>query len=105
MAHSVGVWESDPEAFSYHPVGYMQISCEAMRSDVTQIYAQQQAIGYEISFIAGAAASTAYMKELFGDWRAQGITSVLHEKRGGFANNTTAIYGLAKKAEALGVRT
>ena len=25
MAHSVEVWESDPEAFSYHPVGYMQI--------------------------------------------------------------------------------
>ena len=24
MAHSVSVWESDPEAFSYHPVGYMQ---------------------------------------------------------------------------------
>src|SRR5262249_16820706 len=24
MAHSVGVWESDPEAFSYHPVGYLQ---------------------------------------------------------------------------------
>ncbi|MGI8538531.1 MAG: FAD-dependent oxidoreductase, partial [Rubrobacteraceae bacterium] len=28
MAHSVSVWESDPEAFSYHPVGYMQISPE-----------------------------------------------------------------------------
>ena len=26
MAHSVSVWESDPKAFSYHPVGYMQIS-------------------------------------------------------------------------------
>src|SRR6516225_490691 len=25
MAHSVSVWESDPETFSYHPVGYMQI--------------------------------------------------------------------------------
>src|SRR5271166_3297931 len=28
MAHNVSVWESDPEAFSYHPVGYMQISPE-----------------------------------------------------------------------------
>ena len=26
MAHSVKVWESDPQAYSYHPVGYMQIS-------------------------------------------------------------------------------
>ncbi len=30
MAHSVEVWESDPEAFHYHPVGYMQISPESM---------------------------------------------------------------------------
>ena len=44
------------------------------------------------------------MKKMFGDWQAQGITSVLHEKRGGYANNTSAIYGLADKAEALGVK-
>ena len=24
MAHNVSVWESDPEAFSYHPVGFLQ---------------------------------------------------------------------------------
>jgi hypothetical protein len=29
---------------------------------------------------------------------------VLHEKKGGYANNTASIYGLAKKAEDLGVR-
>ena len=40
MAHSVDVWESDPEAFSYHPVGYLQIAPEAMRADVGQIYAE-----------------------------------------------------------------
>ena len=28
MAHSVSVWESDPKAFKYNPVGYMQISPE-----------------------------------------------------------------------------
>ena len=104
MAHSVGVWESDPEAFSYHPVGYMQISCEAMHNDVGQIYAEQQSIGYESVFIEGANASTSYMRGIFDDWQAQGITSVLHEKRGGYANNTKAMYGLAKKVEDLGVR-
>lgn len=104
MAHSVGVWESDPEAFSYHPVGYMQISCEAMRNDVAQIYAEQKAIGYESEFIEGANASTSYMRGFFNDWQAQGITSVLHEKRGGYANNTKSMYGLAKKIENLGVR-
>lgn len=104
MAHSVGVWESDPEAFSYHPVGYLQISCERMHEDVAQIHQQQQAIGYESVFIEGAEASTRYMRGFFDDWQAQGITSVLHEKRGGYANNTKSIYGLARKAEDLGVR-
>jgi glycine/D-amino acid oxidase-like deaminating enzyme len=97
MAHSVEVWESDPEALSYHPVGYMQISCESMRDDVAQIFSEQQAIGYESVLVEGANATTNYMRGLFHDWRAQNITSVLHEKRGGYANNTRSMYGLAKK--------
>jgi len=104
MAHSVRVWESDPQAFSYHPVGYMQISCEAMREDAGQIFSEQQAIGYESVFIEGGRSATSYMREFFDDWQAKGITSVLHEKRGGYANNTKSIYGLAKKVEDLGVR-
>jgi glycine/D-amino acid oxidase-like deaminating enzyme len=44
MAHSVDVWESDPTTFAYHPVGYLQISPEAMHAGVAQIYEQQQAI-------------------------------------------------------------
>ena len=44
------------------------------------------------------------MTGLFDDWQAKGITSVLHEKKGGYANNTKSIYGLADKAEAEGVR-
>ena len=104
MAHSVGVWESDPQAFSYHPVGYLQISCESMRQDVSQIFSEQQSIGYESVFIEGETKSSQYMKNIFSDWQAKGITSVLNEKKGGYANNTKSIYGLAKKAEQLGVR-
>ncbi|MGB6906210.1 MAG: FAD-dependent oxidoreductase, partial [Methyloceanibacter sp.] len=103
MAHSVEVWESDAEALSYHPVGYMQISPECMREDVASIYAQQQAIGYDSVFIEGAEASERYMKTLFSDWQAQGITSVLHEKRGGYANNMASMHGLAAKAKNEGV--
>src|SRR2546430_11497900 len=33
MAHSVSVWESDPEPFAYSPVGYMQIAPEAMHAE------------------------------------------------------------------------
>jgi glycine/D-amino acid oxidase-like deaminating enzyme len=104
MAQSVEVWESDPKAFSYHPVGYMQISPEGMHQDVATIYEQQKAIGYESAFIEGGADCAAYMREIFDDWQAQGITSVLHEKKGGYANNTASLYGLASKAEAKGVR-
>jgi len=104
MAHSVNVWESDPEGLSYHPVGYLQISCEAMRDDVGTIFGQQQAIGYDSVFIEGENASTAYMRGIFGDWQARGITSVLHEKQGGFSNQTKTMYALASKIEAMGVR-
>jgi glycine/D-amino acid oxidase-like deaminating enzyme len=103
MAHSVSVWESDPEAYSYHPVGYMQISPESMRAQVGTIYEQQKRIGYESVFVEGERASLDYMRGLLSDWQARGITSVLHEKRGGYANNIAAVRGLAGKARALGV--
>ncbi len=104
MAHSVAVWESDPDTYSYHPVGYMQVSCEAMREDVSTIAAQQRDIGYESTFIEGEKQTGAYMRGLFNDWHAQGVTSVLHEKPGGYANNRKAMEGMLAKASALGVR-
>ena len=103
MAHSVKVWESDPQAYSYHPVGYMQISSESMHADVASIYAQQQEIGYASTFVEGQADCARYMRGLFDDWQAQNITSVLHEQPGGYANNTRAMYGLVDKLEAEGV--
>ena len=104
MAHSVSVWESDPKAFHYHPIGYMQISPESMRENVTTIYEQQKELGYESEFIEGRNDSMKYMKNIFHDWQAKGITSILHEKRGGYANATPSMYGLADKAESLGVK-
>ncbi|HSG03679.1 MAG TPA: FAD-binding oxidoreductase [Marinobacterium sp.] len=104
MAHSVNIWEEHAKTLSYHSVGYMQISPESMHQDVASIAAQQQDIGYESVFIEGEADSRTYMKGLFNDWQAQGITSVLHEKRGGYANNRAAMEGLAKMAQALGVQ-
>ncbi len=104
MAQCVEVWESDPEALSYHPVGYMQISPEGMHADVASIAAQQTDIGYPSVFIEGQTDSARYMRGLFGDWQAAGITSVLHEKKGGYANNVKSLQGLAAKARNEGVR-
>ncbi|MFB9726930.1 FAD-binding oxidoreductase [Haloechinothrix salitolerans] len=103
MAHSVDVWESDPEAFSYHPVGYLQIAPEVMRADVGQIYTEQEAIGYTSELIDGPEASKSYLTSYFSDWQAPGISVVLHEKRGGYANNVASMRGLAAKAAAEGV--
>ncbi|HLR97233.1 MAG TPA: FAD-dependent oxidoreductase [Jiangellaceae bacterium] len=104
MAHSVDVWESDPEAFAYHPVGYLQIAPESMRADVGQIYAEQQAIGYDSELVDGPADCDSYMRGIFHDWQAKDTAVVLHEKRGGYANNVASMRGLAAKAESEGVQ-
>jgi glycine/D-amino acid oxidase-like deaminating enzyme len=103
MAHSVAVWEADPDAFAYHPVGYLQISHEGMHDDVAQIHSEQQEIGYPSTFVEGERNSRAYLRRLFDDWQACGITNVLHEKRGGYANNMASLRGLEAKARAEGV--
>lgn len=104
MAHSVSVWERHTAVLSYHSVGYMQISPECMHEQVGTIYEQEKAIGYPSVFVEGAKDCDAYMKGLFGDWQAQNITSVLHEKKGGYANNMRSVEGLARLARSEGVR-
>src|SRR5215813_8430824 len=85
MAHSVSVWEADAEAFGFNPVGYMQIAPQAMGEDVAKIFAEQQAIGYPSVLIEGADDCRRYMLGMFDDWQAEGITTILHEKKGGHA--------------------
>jgi FAD dependent oxidoreductase len=104
MAHSVAIWESDPEALAYHPVGYMQIAPEEMHGNVAKIFTEQQAIGYPSELIEGERDCRGYLLDLFDDWQAPGVTAILHEKKGGYANNLRSLHGLAAKAEAEGVR-
>ena len=105
IAHSVDVWEEDAQGYGYLPVGYMQISPECMHGDVSDIHKRQGDIGYESEFIEGEKDCLKYMQDnVFEDWQAQNVTSILHEKKGGYAHNTKALYRLADKAEAEGVR-
>ena len=103
MAHSVQVWESDPGAFHYHPIGYLQIGPEVMRADVAEVYEQQKAIGYESELIEGEDDCRTYMESIFSDWQAKNISVVLHEKKGGYAENMPSMRGLRGKSEALDV--
>ena len=104
MAANVEVWEQDPPGFSYHPVGYVALGCGAQVDDLTAVYERQQRIGYPSELIVGADAVRSHMKEMFPDWRAQGVEVCLHEEKGGYANNMASMQGLAKKAEEAGAR-
>src|SRR3954462_162117 len=103
MAANVEVWESDPAAYHYNSVGYMALGPTAQESDLTEVASRQERIGYPHSLITGEAACASYMREIFPDWRAKGITVVLHEHRGGFAFNVDSMHGIADKARSKGV--
>ena len=103
MIHSVDIWERYAKQLHYYSVGYLQISFEDMKLGVSKIYNEQKKLGYESTFIDNAKDSDKYMKNIFSDWRAKNITSVLHEKRGGYANNGASIEGLVKMVSDAGV--
>jgi glycine/D-amino acid oxidase-like deaminating enzyme len=103
MQACVEVWESDPEAYAYNPVGYIALGAEVQEADLTATYERQERIGYDSELIVGADAVDAHMKDLFPDWRAQGVTVCLHEKQGGFAFNLDSVEGLHGKCRSEGV--
>jgi glycine/D-amino acid oxidase-like deaminating enzyme len=102
MAACVEVWESDPEAFHYHPSGYIALGPPTQESDLTEVFARQQRIGYPSELHVGEEAVTAHMRSLYPDWRAPGITVCLHEHAGGYAFNRESMFGLADKARSAG---
>jgi methylglutamate dehydrogenase subunit A len=104
MATCVSVWESDPNAFHYHGSGYISLGPPAQESDLVEVYERQQRIGYPSDLYLGEEQVAAHMRELFGDWRAPGLTVCLHERVGGYAFNRESMLGLAAKAEAAGAR-
>jgi methylglutamate dehydrogenase subunit A len=104
MQACVEVWESDPEAYAYNPVGYIALGPDVQESDLAATFERQERIGYRSTFVTGEAEVERHMKELFPDWRAQGVTACLHEFQGGFAFNRDSVDGLARKAQAEGVR-
>jgi len=102
MAACVEVWESDPEALHYHGSGYIALGPPAQEGDLAEVYARQQRIGYPSELYLGEEAVATHMRELYGDWRAPGLTVCLHERAGGFAFNKESMLGLAAKAEEAG---
>ena len=104
MQACVEVWESDPEAFAYNPVGYVALGPAIQEPDLVATYERQERIGYRSELVVGEAEVDRHMKALFPDWRARGVTVCLHEHQGGFAFNRDSVAGLLGKALAEGVR-
>ena len=102
MAACVEVWESDPEAFHYHPSGYIALGPPAQEEDLIAVHERQQRIGYPSELITGEQDVEAHMRGLYPDWRAPGLTVCLHEHAGGYAFNRESMLGLADKARAAG---
>ncbi|HEY7794851.1 MAG TPA: FAD-binding oxidoreductase, partial [Gaiellaceae bacterium] len=103
MQACVEVWESDPVAYHYNPVGYMALGAAVQESDLVATYERQERIGYRSELIVGESEVDAYMRSLFPDWRARGVTVCLHEHQGGFAFNQESVDGLVGKCESEGV--
>jgi glycine/D-amino acid oxidase-like deaminating enzyme len=79
MQACVEVWESDPAAYHYNPVGYIALGASVQQDDLIATYERQEQIGYRSELIVGAADVDDHMKALFPDWRAKGVTVCLHE--------------------------
>ena len=103
MRVSVEVWEENATDFHYHGVGYMAVVGPLQDRDLQAIYQRQQTSGYRSDLITGEAAVSSYMRRLFPDWKARGLTTCLHEKQGGFAFNISSVMGLLAKVEGEGV--
>ncbi|HEY2219514.1 MAG TPA: FAD-binding oxidoreductase [Gaiellaceae bacterium] len=103
MQACVEVWESDPAAYHYNPVGYIALGAGVQEADLIATYERQERIGYRSELVVGAAEVDRHMRALFPDWRARGVTVCLHEHQGGFAFNLESVQGLVAKCESEGV--
>lgn len=101
---SVELFESDPEGFGYHPVGYIAAVPEPQAEDCVAIQRRQAEIGYRSDVILGERRCQEHMEAIFPDWNGEGIEAVLHERQGGWAETTKTVANLARLARSKGVR-
>jgi methylglutamate dehydrogenase subunit A len=104
MAACVEIWESDPEAFTYHGSGYVALGPPAQEAELAEVHERQQRIGYPSDLHTGERAVSEHMRGMFGDWRAEGLSVCLHEHAGGYAFNQESMDALAAKARAAGAQ-
>jgi glycine/D-amino acid oxidase-like deaminating enzyme len=102
IAACVEIWESDPDALHYHGSGYVALGPPSQEQDLIEVYERQERLGYRSELQVGETEVRTHMRAMFDDWRAEGLSVCLHERRGGFAFNRESMAGLADKARAAG---
>src|SRR5574337_98237 len=65
MQACVEVWESDPVAYAYNPVGYIALGAAVQEADLTATFERQERIGYDSQLLVGEPEVDAHMKQLF----------------------------------------
>lgn len=101
---SVEVWEEFSQELHYNGVGFLAVVGAVQQNDLEVIYERQSQNDYRSDLILGEQKVYDYMRAMFPDWKARGLTAILHEKQGGFAFNTPSVMGLVKLCEEEGVQ-
>jgi glycine/D-amino acid oxidase-like deaminating enzyme len=101
IARSVEVFESEPDAFGFKPVGYLAVVPERQVDDLRAIAARQAEVGYASELALGADA-TELLRWHFPDWSARGVEAALFERRSGWADAMGTVRELAVRARAAG---
>ncbi len=104
VQQSAALFELDPPGFGFHRIGYLAAVPERQAAELLRIARQHEQVGYDSTLVLGAAECRRYLRGIFPDWRADGVTAVLHERPGGWADPTATIANLAGMARSLGVR-
>ena len=101
---SVELFESDPQGFGFHGVGYIAAVPEVQAQDCVAIQRHQAEIGYRSDVVLGERACSEHMQAIFPDWNGEGIEAVLHERQGGWAETQKTVENLARLARSKGVQ-
>ncbi|MBI1778659.1 MAG: FAD-binding oxidoreductase [Proteobacteria bacterium] len=103
LRHYVDVWSYDPVAFGFQQVGYVSAGEANQAEDYERLAASQKRVGYHSEVHHGKDAKK-FLRNIWPDFKTDGIDVVLHEKISGYAGTRQAVSGLAQKCKDHGVR-
>lgn len=103
LRHSVDVWTYDPIAFGFQQVGYVSVGEENQIEDYERIHKSQNDVDYHSDLYVGKDARK-FVKNLWPDFKTDGVDVAIHEKVSGYAGTAQVMKGLVEKCREHGVR-